>query len=117
MFENEKYCGYLNNGKWNHGTVFNYFSSPKLRENYKDILQYRPDLIDPIISIELFDLCTAKRLVKAGDTTGKFKGVHTKYKGKIYCGKCGNVYTHNTASDAARSGYYNCKTKRLSLSR
>lgn len=113
IFENEKFCGYLNNGKWNHGTVFNYFSSPKLRENYKDILQYRPDLIDPIISIELFDLCTAKRLVKAGDTAGKFKGVHTKYKGKIYCGKCGNVYTHNIASDAARSGYYNCKTKRL----
>lgn len=112
IFENEKVCGYLNNGKWNHGTVFNYFSSPKLREDYKDILQYRPDLIDPIISIELFDLCTSKRLEKAGDSTGVFRGVHTKYKGLIFCGKCGTVYTHNTASDKNRTGYYQCKTKR-----
>lgn len=113
IFENEKYCGYLNNGKWNHGTVFNYFSTPQLREDYKDILQYRPDLIDPIIDIELFDLCTAKRLEKAKDSVGVFKGVHTKYKGFIYCGECGCVYTHNTASDKERTGYYQCKTKRL----
>ena len=113
IFENEKVCGYLNNGKWNHGTVFNYFSTPKLREEYKESLIYRPDLIDPIISIELFDLCTEKRLLKAGESTGVFRGVHTKYKGRIYCGTCGEVFTHNTASDKAKTGYYQCKTKRL----
>lgn len=113
IFENEKVCGYLNNGKWDHGTVFNYFSTPKLREEYKEILQYRPDLIEPIISIELFDLCTEKRLNKAGDSVGVFRGVHTKYKGLIYCGVCGEVFTHNIASDAKKTGYYQCKTKRL----
>lgn len=113
IFENEKVCGYLNNGKWNHGTVFNYYSTPQLRENYKENLIYRPDLIDPIISIELFDLCTEKRLLKAGESTGVFRGVHTKYKGRIYCGVCGEVFTHNTASDKAKTGYYQCKTKRL----
>ena len=112
IFENEKFAGYLNTGKWDHGTVFNYKTYPQLRDEGKYLLVERTDLIDPIISMELFQLCTEKRNIKAGESKGKFKGMHTKYKGLIYCGMCGEVYTHNTASDKNRTGYYQCKTKR-----
>lgn len=108
IMENEKYAGYLNNRKYEHPTIFETSGKIKIREDYE--LIYRPDLIEPIISKELFDLCTKKRTVKAGDSTGIYKGKATKYKGFIRCGNCGNVYTHNVSND--NKGYYNCKTKK-----
>lgn len=110
IFENEKYAGYINTGKWDHGTIFDKRSAPKIRKEY--LLEYNPEVIEPIISKELFDLCTNKRLGKVNEENrGIFKGKHTKYKGLIYCARCGEVYTHNISSD--KKGYYNCKTKRL----
>lgn len=111
IFENEKYCGYLNNGKWDHGPLFNKYSHPKLKENYKDYLKYRPDLIPPIISLELFDLCTAKREGKADIFGTYFRGKPTEYKGKMYCGACGWVMTHNIGNNG--NGLYNCRNKKL----
>ena len=105
---NEKYAGYLNNRKYDHGTIFDKNNTPQIREGYEIV--YRPDLIEPIISKELFDLCTDKRIVKAGDTTGIFKGAASKFKGFIKCSNCGEVYTHNKSNDG--KGYYNCKTKK-----
>ena len=111
IFENEKFAGYLNNGKWDHGPLFNKHTSPKLRENYKEYLHYRPDLIPPIISLELFDLCTAKRLGKADIWGNYFRGKPTEYKGKLYCGTCGWVMTHNIGNNG--NGLYNCRNKKL----
>lgn len=108
IFENEKYCGYLNNGKWNHGVVFNYYSTPKLRDDYE--LHYRPDLIPPIISKELFDLATSKRKEKAEVCKPEQRGSPSPYKGKFYCGECGSVMTHNIGHDGA--GLYNCRVKK-----
>lgn len=110
IFENEKFCGYLNNGKWDHGPLFNKNPSPKLRENYEQFLVYRPDLIPPIISKELFDLCTAKREKKA-ITFHKGTAHPSKYKGRLFCGMCGTVMTHNIGNNG--SGLYNCRTKKL----
>lgn len=109
IFENEKYAGYLNNRKFDHGTVFAKNNTPKIREDYN--LVFRPDLVPPIISKELFDLCVDKKNKKAGDTLGRFIGVPTKYRGFIRCGNCGEIYTHNISND--NKGYYCCKTKRL----
>jgi len=108
ILNNEKYAGFLNNRKNDHGTVFETRSSPRIRENYD--LVYRPDLIDEIISKELFDLCIEKKKIKAGDTSGVFKGKSSKYKGLLRCGNCGEVYTHNKSND--NKGFYNCKTKK-----
>jgi hypothetical protein len=108
IFENEKYAGYLNNRKFDHGTVFAKNNTPKIREDYN--LVFRPDLVPPIISKELFDLCVDKKNKKAGDTLGRFIGVPTKYRGFIKCGACGEIYTHNISNDG--KGYYCCKTKR-----
>ena len=111
IFENEKYAGYLNNGKWDHGPLFNKYSHPKLKENYKDFLIYKPDIVPPIISKELFDLCTAKRLGKADIWGNYFRGKPTEYKGKMYCGTCGWVMTHNIGNNG--NGLYNCRNKKL----
>ena len=110
IFENEKVCGYLNNGKWDHGPLFNRNPSPKLRENYKDYLIYRPDIIPPIISIALFDRCTKKRLGKA-EHFGKGGGKPSLYKGLFFCGECGSVMTHNIGNNG--TGLYNCRVKKL----
>lgn len=108
IFENEKYAGYLNNGKWDHGTVFNYYTSPKLRTDFE--LYYRPDIIPPIISKELFDRATSKRFEKAVNFKPTQRGTPTPYKGKFYCGECGSVMTHNIGNDGA--GLYNCRVKK-----
>ena len=115
IFENEKYAGYLNNGKWDHGPLFNRNTSPKLKENYQEYLHYRPDLIPPIISKELFDLCTTKRTRKAEVYKPETTVNPSKYKGLLYCGECGSVMTHNIGNNG--NGLYNCRTKKLKTSK
>lgn len=115
IFENEKYCGYLNNGKWDHGPLFNRNASPKLKENYQDYLYYRPDLIPPIISKTLFDLCTHKREKKAEVFKPGLTVNPSKYQGLLYCGECGSVMTHNIGNNG--NGLYNCRTKKLKTSK
>lgn len=111
IFENEKFAGYLNSGKWDHGPLFNKYSSPKIKDDYEDYLVYRPDLIPPIISKELFDLCTEKRKEKVEVFGGAvFKGTPTEYAGLIYCGECGSIMRHNKANNGL--GFYNCKIKK-----
>lgn len=108
IFENEKYCGYLNSGKWDHGPLFNRYASPKLRE--ARTLIYRPDLIPPIISKTLFDNCTSKREGKADIWGTYYRGTPTEFKGLLYCGECGSVMTHNIGRNGA--GLYNCRIKK-----
>ena len=115
IFENEKYAGYLNNGKWDHGPLFNRNASPKLKENYQDYLYHRPDLIPPIISKELFDLCTTKRTKKAEVYKPGLTVNPSKYKSLLYCGECGSVMTHNVGNNG--NGLYNCRTKKLKTSK
>lgn len=110
IFENEKYAGYLNNGKWDHGPLFNPHSSAKIRESYKDIMVYRPDIIPPIISMEFLELCNAKREKKADVYGHHFRGLPSEYKGKLFCGKCGSAMTHNKGNDG--TGLYNCRIKK-----
>lgn len=108
IFENEKHFGGLNNRKWDHGGLFEKKSTPSKREDIEIVI--RNDLIEPIISKELFDACVHKREIKAGDSIGKFKGKPSEYKGLIKCGYCGNVYIHNKSEKGF--GYYCCKTKK-----
>lgn len=115
IFENEKYAGYLNSGKWDHGPLFNRHTSPKLKENYQDYLVYRPDIIPPIISKELFDLCTTKRTKKAEVFKPGLTVNPSKYQGRLYCGVCGSVMTHNIGNNG--NGLYNCRNKKLNTSK
>lgn len=109
IFEQEKYAGYLNNGKWYHGDLFNP-QSVKIREDYKENMVYRPDIIPPIISMELFQLCQEKKEGKADKLGHFFRGKPSEYKGLLYCGTCGSVMTHNTATNG--EGLYNCRIKK-----
>ncbi len=113
IIENEKYYGANNSGKYDHGTVFDRTNAARIRDGYQDNLNYVPSLIEPIIRKELFDLCTSKRAVRAGEfkTMGMYRSHPTKYKGKFICGNCGSVYIHNKSNDG--KGYYNCKLKKL----
>ena len=113
IIENEKYFGANNFGKYDHGTVFNRNEGPKIRDGYEKTMTYVPSLIEPIISKELFDLCTKKRAVRAGEykTMGMYRSHPTKYKGRFICGGCGATYIHNKSNDG--KGYYNCKIKKL----
>ena len=110
IFENEKYAGYLNSGKWDHGPLFNKYSSPKIKENYEAELVHRPDLIPPIVSKMLFDNCTAKRADKANVWGNYYRGSPTEYKGLLYCGACGSTMTHNIGNNG--NGLHNCRIKK-----
>ena len=95
--------------------MFNRNTSPKLKENYQDYLHYRPDLIPPIISKTLFDLCTTKRVKKAEVFKPGLTVNPSKYQGRLYCGECGSVMTHNIGNNG--NGLYNCRTKKLKTSK
>jgi len=112
--DNEKYAGYINTKKFNHGTVFAKRTYAIPYEDYKKHLKLDTESIQPIISPELFKLCEDKHSERVGDKMGRFIGEHTAYKGKIYCGRCGQVYVHNISHkyQDGPKGYYVCKVKK-----
>lgn len=111
IFENEKYFGGLNTGKWDHGPLFSRYATPKIREGFEVI--ERPDIIPPIISRELFDRCWSKRNTRcdAYKAAGGVGGKPSKYRGKFICADCGRAMTHNIGNNG--NGLYNCRTKKL----
>jgi DNA invertase Pin-like site-specific DNA recombinase len=112
MLTNEKYAGYNNPLKIDHGKVFEKYTYPKVREHY-DVLP--TDRIPAIVSKELFDKCqkVLDSRIDIYSHRGQYKG-DSKYCDLIYCGQCGAVYYSNVIKqrDGSSKKLYNCKTKK-----
>lgn len=107
ILNNEKYCGYINTGKYDAGELFSNNKKIKVREEY--LLEENPN-IEAIVSKELFDLCQERRSSRYD--TIKAKGLpstSSPFGGLLVCSKCGSKYLHNV--DKGR-GFYQCGLKK-----
>jgi site-specific DNA recombinase len=107
ILDNEKYAGLNNPLKHDFGTVFNKYSTPKIRSDYT---VEESDKIEPIISKELFYKCREikSKKINSENQIGIYHG-STKYSGLIVCKKCGGRYVANR-DDGRR--FYNCVNKK-----
>jgi site-specific DNA recombinase len=108
ILRNEKYFGYINTGKYDTGELFNKNKFSKIREDY--LLEPDPTNIDPIVSMELFNLCQSNRKERYDyvKSTG-LPPTSSLYGGLLVCGTCGYKYLHNKDKD---TGFYQCGLKK-----
>ncbi|MBC2457139.1 recombinase family protein [Clostridium beijerinckii] len=107
VLNNEKYCGYINTGKYDAGALFSNNKKIKIRDEY--LLEPDPN-IEAIISKELFDLCQERRSSRYDVIKAKgLPSTSSPFGGLLVCSVCGSKYVHN--SDRGR-GFYLCGLKK-----
>lgn len=107
ILSNPIYMGHVVRNRYTTGTIFVNKSSPKLLPKDKWIIHKHK--IPAIISEELFYRCEQIRKGRVSIyNSGKNIGT-SLFAGKIFCGKCGSPYHHNT--DRGRP-FYNCSLKK-----
>ena len=105
ILDNEKYCGLNIAGKWNSGEVFTKHS-PKKNETYQ---VKENDRIEPIISVEQFNRCRAKRKQNTEGMRGKNSKI-SMFNRRIHCAECGANYNADSY-DGIR--IYRCPTRKF----
>lgn len=108
ILENEKYTGSINTGKYDTGTVFAKNTYAKVKDDY---MVEPTEYIDTIVSMELFEICAARREERTNNKNSRGKAPSSgKYSGGfLVCGKCGANYHRNT--DRGRA-FYQCGRKK-----
>ncbi|MFD0587601.1 recombinase family protein [Paenibacillus sp. GCM10027627] len=107
MLDQEKYYGTLVRNKYETGAIFNK-KTPTVKD--KSLWFVHENRVPAIISKKLFDQCKEIRASKINhiNQKGIYRG-QSEFAGKIYCGKCGSVYTRNIDVERA---FYNCSLKK-----